>query len=112
MHIAEAHLYQDKLDLAETELFRVLDMYKAIGYKKLHYAYDLLAEVSKLKLDLHNELKYRMESIKTMEATSDTAEADSYYSRVALVYADLDMYDLSVTWIQKGLQVLKKKAVL
>ncbi|HEY4286398.1 MAG TPA: sensor histidine kinase [Puia sp.] len=109
MHIAEAHIYQDKLDQAETELSRVLDMYKAIGYKKLHYTYDLLAEVSKLKLDLHNELKYRMEAIKTMEATVDTAEADSYYSRVALVYADLDMYDLSITWIQKGLQVLKKR---
>ena len=109
MHIAEAHLHQDKLDQAETELLQVLDMYKAIGYKKLHYTYDLLAEVSKLKLDLHNELKYRMEAIKTMEATADTAEADSYYSRVALVYADLDMYDLSVTWIQKGLQVLKER---
>ncbi|HXO74369.1 MAG TPA: sensor histidine kinase, partial [Puia sp.] len=109
MHIAEAHLHQEKLDQAETELFGVLDTFRTIGYKKLHYAYDLLAEVSKLKLDLHNELKYRMEAIKTMEATADTAEADSWYSRVALVYADLDMYDLSVTWIQKALEVLKKR---
>src|SRR5258708_608915 len=109
MYIAEAHLHQDKLDQAEKELFQVLDLYKTIGYKKLHYTYDLLAEVSKLKVDLHNELKYRIESIKTMEATADTAQADSYYSRLALVYADLDMYGLSVTWIQKALQVLKQR---
>jgi two-component sensor histidine kinase len=109
--IAEAHLNQDKLDLAKKELFQVLESYKTIGYKKLHYTYDLLAEVSKLQVDLRDELNYRIEAIKTMEATADTAQADAYYSRLALVYADLDMYDLSKTWILKAMVVLKQRAV-
>jgi two-component sensor histidine kinase len=108
-HIAEAHLNQDKLDLADSELQQVLESYKAIGYKKLHYTYDLLAEVSKLKVDLHKELLYRIEAIHAMESTGDTEMADYYYSRLALVYGDLEEYGLSVTWIEKALNWLKRK---
>ena len=109
LEIAETHLNQDKLDTAEKELFQVLDTYKKLGYKKLHYVYDLIAEVSKLKVDLHSELKYRIEAINSMETTSDTAEAAGYYSRLALVYADLDRYDLSQTWILKSMATLRQR---
>jgi len=107
--IAETHLNQDKLDTAEKELFQVLDTYKKLGYKKLHYVYDLIAEVSKLKVDLHSELKYRIEAINSMETTGDSAEAAGYYSRLALVYADLDRYDLSQTWILKSMATLRQR---
>ncbi|WP_431216083.1 tetratricopeptide repeat protein [Puia sp. P3] len=109
LDIAETHLSQDKLDLAEKEAIQVLDSYKKLGYKKLHYTYDLMAEVSKLKVDLHNELKYRIEAISSMESTGDTAEAAGYYSRIALVYADLDRYDLSQTWILKSMATLRRR---
>jgi len=107
--IAETHLNQDKLDTAEKELFQVLDTYRKLSYKKLHYVYDLIAEVSKLKVDLHSELKYRIEAISSMETTGDTAEAAGYYSRLALVYADLDRYDLSQTWILRSMVTLKQR---
>lgn len=107
--IAEVHLHQEKLEQAEKEALQVLVLYQSLDYKKLHYTYDLLAEISKLKLDLHKELSYRLDAIKVMEATADTEQADGYYSRVALVYADLDMYDLSQTWILKAMQHIKEK---
>jgi pentatricopeptide repeat protein len=111
LHIAEVHLEQDKFDQAENELLRVLQQYKALGYKKLHVTYDLLAEVSKLKVDLHKELLYRTEAIRSLEATADTAQAPLFYAKLALVYADLDMYGQSVTWIETALRQLKQRRV-
>ncbi|MFB0496995.1 two-component sensor histidine kinase [Mucilaginibacter sp. OAE612] len=108
-NIADIHLSQKKLDLAETELRQVLAQYKAIGYKKLHYTYHSLAEISKQKVDLHNELLYRHEVIKSMNATADTALADFYYAKLALVYADLDKYDQSLIYILKSAEILKHR---
>ncbi|MDB5147992.1 MAG: hypothetical protein JWQ57_2012, partial [Mucilaginibacter sp.] len=108
-NMADIYLNQKRLDLAETELLRVLAQYKAIGYKKLHYIYHSLAEVSKQKVDLHNELLYRHEVIKSMNATGDTALADFYYAKLALVYADLNKYDQSLIYILKSAQILKQR---
>ncbi|UOE47011.1 sensor histidine kinase [Mucilaginibacter sp. SMC90] len=108
-NIADIHLNEKKFDLAETELLKVLAQYKAIGYKKLHYTYHSLAEVSKQKVDLHNELLYRHEVIKSMNATADTALADFYYAKLALVYADLNKYDQSLVYIIKSADILKKR---
>jgi two-component sensor histidine kinase len=108
-NIADIHLNQKKLDFAETELHQALSQYKAIGYKKLHYTYHSLAELSKQKVDLHNELLYRHEVIKSMNATADTALADFYYAKLALVYADLDKYDQSLIYILKSAEILKKR---
>jgi tetratricopeptide (TPR) repeat protein len=47
--IADTHLKQGKLDIAETELLSVLDKYKSIGYKRLHYTYNLLSSVNWFK---------------------------------------------------------------
>ncbi|WP_413667101.1 histidine kinase dimerization/phosphoacceptor domain -containing protein [Mucilaginibacter sp. Mucisp86] len=108
-NIADIHLNQKKLDLAETELLQVLAQYKAIGYKKLHYTYHSLAELSKQKVDLHKELLYRHEVIKSMTATADTALADFYYAKLALVYADLNKYDQSLVYILKSAEILKRR---
>lgn len=108
-NIADIHLNQKKLDLAETELLQVLAQYKAIGYRKLHYTYHSLAELSKQKVDLHKELYYRHEVIKSMTASADTALADFYYAKLALVYADLDKYDQSLVYILKSAEILKQR---
>ncbi|NCD72122.1 sensor histidine kinase [Mucilaginibacter agri] len=107
--IAQAHLIQNKIDLAENELQQVLNDYKAIGYKKLHYTYDLLASISRAKADLHKELFYRMEARKSMEASHDMDVADYVYAKLALVYSDLSMYPQSYTWITRAMEILKAK---
>jgi two-component sensor histidine kinase len=107
--IAETHLSDNKIDTAETELLKVLNDYKAIGYKKLYYTYDLLGATSRAKADLHKELYYRMEAVKSMDATGDTETADYFYAKLALVYSDLSMYKQSVPWITKSLDILQTR---
>ena len=109
-NIAEVHFNTGKLEQAEIELSNVLSQYKAIGYKKLNDTYDLLAEINKSKPDLHKELFYRLELIKNMEATADTARADYYYAKLALVYSDLGMFDQSLTNILRSIQILKQRS--
>jgi two-component sensor histidine kinase len=106
--VANVHLNEKKLDLAQQELLKVIDQYQSVGYKKLQHPYDLLAEVSKLKVDLHKELSYRMEAIKSMEADRDTTHAAYYYARAALVYSDLGEYSQSADFIMRSLQILRK----
>ncbi|HEY6901941.1 MAG TPA: sensor histidine kinase, partial [Puia sp.] len=104
-----AHLEEEKIELAERELNQVLEAYKARGNQQRQHIYELLAEVSKRKFDLHNELAYRIESVNAADAVEDTAHQDYYYAKLALVYADLHMYDTSATWILKALQHLRKQ---
>lgn len=108
-NMAEVHLRQGRPDEAERELLEVAAQYKAIGYKKLPSTYDLLAETSKYKTDLHKEFLYRMEAVTSMEESADTTLADYYYSKLALIYSDLNMYEESVTWIKKALKVLQQR---
>jgi len=109
-NIAEVHLHQKKPDTAERELLEVVAQYKAVEYKQLSSTYDLLAEASKLKTDLHKEFLYRMEAVTSMEESADTTLADYYYSKLALIYSDLGMYAESVTWIKKALKVLQQRS--
>ncbi|PWK78383.1 two-component sensor histidine kinase [Mucilaginibacter oryzae] len=107
--IADVHLFQKKLDIAGDELNKALKQYQSIGYKKLAATYHSMAEVSKQKVDLHKELYYRLEVIKSMNETADTALADFYYAKVALVYADLEKYDQSLVYILKSAEILKRR---
>ncbi|PUZ25764.1 hypothetical protein DCC81_15990 [Chitinophaga parva] len=107
--IAYACIKAGELDKAEKELLGMLAAYNALHYDKLVDTYELLAEVSKLETDLHKELLYKLELIKNMEATGDTARADYFYSKLALTYADLNMHDQSQTWIFKAMDVLIRR---
>ena len=106
---AYAYIKAAKLDLAERELLEMLAAYRSMHYTKLQDIYELLAEVSKLESDLHKELYYKLELIKNMEATGDTARADYFYSKLALTYADLNMHDQSQVWILKAMKVLQRR---
>jgi two-component sensor histidine kinase len=110
--IAQNHLNQEKISEAEKELLDVLSQYKALGYKKLHYAYDLLGDVSQSKLDLHEELYYRLLVIKTMEATRDTARAPFFYEKLAITYSDLGEFDKSLMMAMKSLEIMKQTSQL
>ena len=102
--IAEAHLNQGKLDVAENELLHVLQLYRELGYPKLHYTYDLLGDLCARRNDEQKELLYRAQSIKSMEATGDTLLAHTDYSRLAVIYRDLNMWNESVSWISRSLE--------
>jgi len=94
---------QGKLDESENELLKALSIYKSIGYKKLHYTYDLLAGVSTAKGNLNKALYYSLEMIKSVQATGDTSRAYLLYCRIASVYARLNEDEKSKYWYKRAL---------
>ena len=98
---ADARLCQGKLLVAETELLQVLQQLKTIHFRNLHHTYYLLGAVYHLKGDLHKELYYCLETVKSMEATGDTASAVLFYGKLALVYNELGMNENSLFYSKK-----------
>lgn len=107
--IAEAHLNQGKPDIAENELLHVLQLYRSLGYRKLHDTYDLLGDVCARRGDVQKEVVYRTQSIRSMEATGDTLIAHTDYSRLAVICRDLNMWNESVVWITRSLESQRRQ---
>lgn len=102
--IADIHLVDGKLDVAETELLEVLELYKEIGYRDLHYIYDLLAVTCRDKGDFSKCIFYGSKAIESVEATHDSASATTFYSRLANMYRESGQPDKSVEWYSKALR--------
>lgn len=106
---ADAHLNQGRLDLAEKELFQILAVYKKIGFKKLHFTYDLLADVNRLKGNLGKSLYYSLACVKSMEKTGDFDYDADFYQQLAIAYKDIGKHNLSIEWLRKAIKTLKFK---
>lgn len=106
---ADAHLNQGRLDLAEKELLEVLALYKKIGYKKLHFTYDLLADLYRIKGDLGKSLYYSQACVDSMEETKDLGYAPSFYEQLAIAYRDLGKHDISIELIYKAIKIQKEQ---
>lgn len=102
--IADIHLVNGKLDLAEIELLDVLDRYQHLGYRDLHYIYDLLAVTCRYKGDFSKCILYGSKAIESVEATHDSASATTFYSRLANMYRESGQPDKSVEWYSKALR--------
>jgi two-component sensor histidine kinase/Tfp pilus assembly protein PilF len=102
--IADIHLVDGKLDLAEAKLLEALDRYKAIGYRDLHYIYDLLAVTYRYKGDFSKCIFFGLKAIESMEVTHDSTSATTFYSRLANMYRESGQPDKSVEWYSKALR--------
>ncbi|MEZ4963508.1 MAG: histidine kinase dimerization/phosphoacceptor domain -containing protein [Saprospiraceae bacterium] len=100
--IAEIHKLQGKLDESEKEALEAIGQYKAIGFRNLHYTYNLLAEISTIKGNLNNALYYGLEMIQTMEETCDSTAAHTFYYRLAMIYRELGQTEKSVEFFKKS----------
>ena len=101
--IAGIHTNLGQLDLAENEFKTILKRYKAIGYPKLHYTYNWLSTISRLKGDFNKSLYYSLQCIESMNRTSDTLSAASFYGNLAQMYQELGKYRQSIDWYKKTL---------
>jgi two-component system, sensor histidine kinase PdtaS len=99
--IADVHLNIGDLDTAEAELLNVLEKYKAINYRNLHYTYDLLAVTNRQKGDFNKAVFYALKTVESMEATQDYYASDVFYSRLANIYRELEQPQNSVKWYWK-----------
>jgi two-component sensor histidine kinase len=87
--VADTHLKQGKLDIAETELLSVLEKYKSIGFTQLHYTYNLLSSVYNFQGNYNTALHYALLTIENMKSTNDTAGIFNFYSHLANLYDEL-----------------------
>ncbi|MCF2496736.1 sensor histidine kinase [Dyadobacter chenhuakuii] len=110
--IADLNLIHGKLDLAEAQLLNVLKRYKAIGYPKLYYVYDLLAVTNRYKGDFSKGIQYAFMAIQGMEAAKDLSPATTFYSRLANMYRELGQTEKSVEWYWKVFRVREYKELV
>ncbi|WP_210521647.1 tetratricopeptide repeat-containing sensor histidine kinase [Hymenobacter terricola] len=96
--IADLHMQQGQEGLAREELRQVLARYRAIGYRRLHYTYDLLGVVSSRLGDYQGALHYGLASIESARATRDTADLNLFYHRVGATYYALNQYSDALTY--------------
>jgi len=108
--LADVHFLQGKLDLAEKELLEVLSQYRKIGYKQLHYTYDLLATVYNAKNDQKNELLYRLMMIQTMENSGSIQVRSALLIRVADIYINLGRFEKAYNLTLKAMSLYKNDA--
>ncbi|WP_259065809.1 histidine kinase dimerization/phosphoacceptor domain -containing protein [Mucilaginibacter sp. X4EP1] len=102
-YMGDKLLQQGKLEAAENQLQKVLSLYNSIGYKRLHYTYDLLTAISIIKGDFNKALYYALEMLKSIQATGDTALAYGLYARIGTVYNCLNDYEKSKYWYNRAL---------
>ena len=96
-NIADTHMKQGRLDLAEQELTGLLAKYKATGSPNLQYCYNLLSVTNHLKGNYNKALSYALLTIESIHNTSD-AWAIIFYSHVAHLYDELDQTEKSIEY--------------
>lgn len=107
--IAVTHFYEGKLALAETELLDVLKRYRAIRYPNLHYTYNLLSSINRVKGDLNGALRYALLCIDTMHKTADTASAAAFYGDLAQIYEVAGNHQKRIEWAKKSFTVWRRE---
>jgi two-component sensor histidine kinase len=107
--IAITHFYEGHILLAESELRTVLTRYKAIRYDKLHYTYNLLSAIARVKGDLKEGLRYGLLCIESMRKTADTASAAAFYGDLAEIYDVAGDQQQRIEWYKKSLAVWRRE---
>ena len=96
--IADLHMQQGKDELARTELLQVLAQYRAVGYRRLHYTYDLLGVTSNNLGDYKEAFRYGQAAIESALATQDTVDLNLFYCRVGALYRALNQFPEALTY--------------
>ena len=76
----------------------MLAKYKAVGFRNLHYTYNLLSVNNHLKGNYDKALYYALLAIESMQETKDTASARIFYSHIAGLYHELGQSEKSIEY--------------
>ncbi|GAB2553203.1 hypothetical protein GCM10027085_50820 [Spirosoma aerophilum] len=101
IYMADVHLAQDKLDLAEEEFKQVLANYKAIHFPNLHYVYNYLSVINNKRGDYKKCLYYSLLCVESMEKTNEKNGAVNLYSRLANIYHELGQTENCIIYYRK-----------
>lgn len=109
IQLGEAYMHHYKTDIAEKYFLEAIAFCKTKGFTKLHYIHDRLAVVQILKNDWNRILYYRLESVKTMEATGDLASAAWFYSKLGFTYRIIGQFQKAIEYYDLAYSYYKKR---
>lgn len=104
-YIAEIHLMQGKVDLAERELLLIIKPDQQASYTNLLYTYYRLSELYIQKGEYKSALTYALKAVKTMQPAADSTYAFVFYNRLAQIHKDLGNLAESLKWAKKAYSV-------
>lgn len=107
--ICSVWVAQGKLASAQEQLLKLIAQTKSTYYKQRSDIYETLATISGMQGNPISELKYRIESVKSIEMVSMPLEASKEYLRLATTYINQGRYKESMIWAEKCLNILTKK---
>jgi two-component sensor histidine kinase len=101
--ITDVHFRESKIDSVKFELLRSLEMQESIGFKHNHYTHSVLSYVEFLLENSYKGLYHATQSVKSMEATGDTALATWFYHRLGTAYQSVQHYDEALLWLDRAI---------
>ncbi len=87
------------------DLHRALDLYRRAGYVRLQQVYDLLGFVYTKIGDYENGVGFGLEAMRKAEATQDTFLLGNIYSRLGIMYHELEQPQKAVSYFNKCLVI-------
>ncbi|WP_439490821.1 tetratricopeptide repeat protein [Algoriphagus sp.] len=101
--IADMHLLQGEYVQGYSELLEALSLYRSIGYRKLHYTYDLLGVANHYLGNYQEAIRYGLASVESARATKDTAGISLFYRRIGLLHEELNQWEEGLHFLRKAL---------
>jgi two-component sensor histidine kinase len=101
--IAYIYLQQGQYVQGYSELLEVLALYRSIGYRRLHYTYDLLGVTNQYLSNYQEAIRYGLATVESAQATKDTAEINLFYRRLGLLHAELNQWEEGLHFLHKAL---------
>ncbi len=107
--IADMHQVEGKYALSLRELLEVLRIQKSIGFRNLHYTYDLLGYVHRSMGNYEHALPFALATVESAKATGDSTELQLFYLRVADTYKELGQHGQALEAYQHLLVKLQRE---
>ena len=101
--VAEIHFIYGLWLECEKEWLESVDLEKEIGFRHIHYYYDVLAFFEQATGNTNIALSYANKAISTMEETNDLAFSSHFYFRVGNIYGGTGDWDRSNYWYRKSM---------
>ncbi len=99
--IYEIYYIEGKYDTVRKQLLHVTDLEKAIGFRHLHYNYNVLGWLEGILGNYSGMFSYANAAVALMEANHDLAFSNFFYEFSAYVYMVFEDYVKSGEYIQK-----------
>ncbi len=108
--IANRHIVEGKIDTAEKELYRVLELYKSSGYKNLQFTYDLLGAAAMVRGNLAKAMRHMLAAAKYAEYTGTDFARPMFYGKLADLCNTLGLEQPHKVWINKYIEANKNES--